>query len=158
MKNKLQPTRTSFSRNFQCKKAPRWLSKFFHFGTENRADQLKKPPCIYVYVYPIVGYGDIWSILTLILEIAWQNWQFKIGLSLLDFKQLLVDSGTIVQWVNLSVFSWTDESVLPPQCFWHGTEDKVAEHITKLYFSGTWFGNFTTNSQWSVQNSSAIKY
>ena len=41
MKNKLQSTRTSFSRNFQCKKAPRWLSKFFHFGTENRADQLK---------------------------------------------------------------------------------------------------------------------
>ena len=29
MKNKLQPTRTSFSRNFQYKKAPRWLSKFF---------------------------------------------------------------------------------------------------------------------------------
>ena len=48
MKNKLQPTRTSFSRNFQCKKAPRWLSKFFHCGTENRADQLKKTPCISV--------------------------------------------------------------------------------------------------------------
>ena len=32
------------------------------------------------------------------LEIAWQNWPFKIGLSLLDFKQLLVDSGTIVHW------------------------------------------------------------
>ena len=47
MKNKLQPTRTSFSRNFQCKKAPRRLSKFFHFGTENRADQLKKTPCRY---------------------------------------------------------------------------------------------------------------
>ena len=46
MKNKLQPTRTSFPRNFQCKKAPRWLSNFFHFGTENGADQLKKPPCI----------------------------------------------------------------------------------------------------------------
>ena len=44
MKNKLQPTRTSFSRNFQCKKAPRWLSKFFHFGTENQADQLKNHP------------------------------------------------------------------------------------------------------------------
>ena len=28
-KNKLQPTRTSFSQNFQCKKAPRWLVKFF---------------------------------------------------------------------------------------------------------------------------------
>ena len=39
MKNKLQTTRTSFSRS------PRWLSKFFHFGTENRADQLKKTPC-----------------------------------------------------------------------------------------------------------------
>ena len=46
MKNKLQPTRTSFSRNLQYKKAPRWLSKLFHFGTENRADQLKKPPCM----------------------------------------------------------------------------------------------------------------
>ena len=45
MKNKLQPARTSFSRNFQCKEAPRWLSKSFLFGTENRADQLKKPPC-----------------------------------------------------------------------------------------------------------------
>ena len=44
MKNKLQPTRTSFSRIFQCKKAPCWLSKFFHFGTENRADQLKNHP------------------------------------------------------------------------------------------------------------------
>ena len=31
------------------------------------------------------------------LEIAWQNWLSKIGLSLLDFKQLLVDSGSIVQ-------------------------------------------------------------
>ena len=31
------------------------------------------------------------------LEIAWQNWPFKIGLSLLDFKQLLVDSGSILQ-------------------------------------------------------------
>ena len=45
MKNKLQPTRTTFSRNFQCKKALHWLSKLFHFGTENRADQLKKTPC-----------------------------------------------------------------------------------------------------------------
>ena len=30
------------------------------------------------------------------LEIAWQNWPFKIGLSLFDFKQLLVGSGSIV--------------------------------------------------------------
>ena len=34
------------------------------------------------------------------LEIAWQNWPFKIGLNLLDFKQLLVDSESIVQWLN----------------------------------------------------------
>ena len=31
------------------------------------------------------------------LEITWQNWQFKIGLSLFDFKQLLLDNGDIVQ-------------------------------------------------------------
>ena len=31
------------------------------------------------------------------LEISWQNWPFKIGLSLVDFKQLLVDSESIVQ-------------------------------------------------------------
>ena len=47
MKNKLQPTRTRFSRNFQCKKASRWLSKLFHFGTENGVEQLKKAPCTY---------------------------------------------------------------------------------------------------------------
>ena len=46
MKNKLQPTRTTFSRNFQCKKASHWLSKFFHLGTENRGEQLKKAPCM----------------------------------------------------------------------------------------------------------------
>ena len=30
------------------------------------------------------------------MEISRQNWPFKIGLSLFEFKQLLVDSGTIV--------------------------------------------------------------
>ena len=29
MKSKPQPTRATFSRNFQCKRAPGWLSKFF---------------------------------------------------------------------------------------------------------------------------------
>ena len=54
--NKLQPTKTSLSRNFQCKKAPRWLSKFFHFGTENRADQLKNHPVLYVvFLVPYFG-------------------------------------------------------------------------------------------------------
>ena len=50
MKNELQPTRTTLSRNFQCKKASRWLSKFFHFGTENREEQLKKHP-VYSIIY-----------------------------------------------------------------------------------------------------------
>ena len=37
------------------------------------------------------------------LEIAWQNWPFKIGLSLFDFKQLLVDSGIIVHWLAFAL-------------------------------------------------------
>ena len=39
------------------------------------------------------------------LEIAWQNWPFKIGLSLLDFKQLLVNNGIIVQCTAQNVLS-----------------------------------------------------
>jgi hypothetical protein len=39
------------------------------------------------------------------LEIAWQHWQFKISLSLFDFKQLLLDNGDIVHW-ELWVASW----------------------------------------------------
>ena len=42
MKNKLQPTRTSFSQNFQCKKAPRWLSKFFSFWYWKLGGPVKK--------------------------------------------------------------------------------------------------------------------
>ena len=29
------PPRATFSRNFQCKAVPFWLSKFFHFDAEN---------------------------------------------------------------------------------------------------------------------------
>ena len=42
MKNKLQPTRTSFSQNFQCKKASRWLSKFFSFWYRKWGGTVKK--------------------------------------------------------------------------------------------------------------------
>ena len=45
------------------------------------------------------------------LEIAWQNKQFKISLSLLDFKQLLLDNGDIVQRTNQprdKVTYWAD--------------------------------------------------
>ena len=52
------------------------------------------------------------------LEISWQNWPFKIGLSLFDFKQLLVDSGTIVQWAATS-FCWSPSlsQSLSPELF-----------------------------------------
>ena len=36
--------------------------------------------------------------ISIFLEITWQNWPFKIGLSLFDLKQLLVDNGIIVHW------------------------------------------------------------
>ena len=45
MKNKLQLTRTSFSQNFQCKKAPRWLSMFFSFWYWKSGGPVKKTPC-----------------------------------------------------------------------------------------------------------------
>ena len=49
MKNKLQPTRTSFSRNFQCKKAPHWLSKFFSFWYWKSGGPVKKTTLYIVY-------------------------------------------------------------------------------------------------------------
>ena len=38
--DELLPTRATFPRNFQCRKAPGWLSKFYHF--KNWEKQLKK--------------------------------------------------------------------------------------------------------------------
>ena len=50
---------------------------------------------------------DLNTLRQIFLEIAWQNWPFKIGLSLLEFKHLLVDSGSIVQWgLRVSLVSW----------------------------------------------------
>ena len=40
------------------------------------------------------------------LEISRQNWPFKIGLSLFDFKQLIFDSGNIVQCQEEYRGSW----------------------------------------------------
>ena len=48
MKNNLQPTRATFSNNFQCEKAPRWLASCFHF----RSEKGKCPPCIFEYMAP----------------------------------------------------------------------------------------------------------
>ena len=45
MKKLAQPTRSFFTLKISWKTSPGWLQLFFHFGTENRADQLKKPPC-----------------------------------------------------------------------------------------------------------------
>ena len=46
MKRLSQPTRSFFTSKISWKTSPGWLQLVFHFGTENRADQLKKPPCI----------------------------------------------------------------------------------------------------------------
>ena len=46
MKKLAQPTRSFFTLKISWKTSPGWLQLVFHFGTENRADQLKKPPCI----------------------------------------------------------------------------------------------------------------
>ena len=43
-----QPTRSFFTLKISWKTSPGWLQLVFHFGTENRADQLKKPPCIII--------------------------------------------------------------------------------------------------------------
>ena len=48
MKKIAQPTRSFFTLKISSKTSPGWLQLVFHFGTENRADQLKKPPCINV--------------------------------------------------------------------------------------------------------------
>ena len=50
MNNKLQPTRTTFSIDFQYKKVPGWRSKFFYFGTENGEDHLKNHPIWYIFM------------------------------------------------------------------------------------------------------------
>ena len=46
MKKLAQPTRSFFTLKISWKSSPGWLQLVFHFGTENREEQLKKPPCI----------------------------------------------------------------------------------------------------------------
>ena len=46
MKKLAQPTRSFFTLKISWKTSPGWLQLVFHFGTEDRADQLKKPPCM----------------------------------------------------------------------------------------------------------------
>ena len=46
MKKPPQPTRSFFTLKISWKTSPGWLQLVFHFGTEDRADQLKKPPCM----------------------------------------------------------------------------------------------------------------
>ena len=50
------------------------------------------------------GCLDPSTIRQIFLENAWQNWPFQIGLSLLDFKQILVNSGTIVHCTPCAPF------------------------------------------------------
>ena len=51
MKKLAQPTRSFFTLKISWKTSPGWLQLVFHFGTENRADQLKKTPCIYLHMF-----------------------------------------------------------------------------------------------------------
>ena len=44
MKKLAQPTRSFFTLKISWKSSPGWLQLVFHFGTENRADQLKNHP------------------------------------------------------------------------------------------------------------------
>ena len=49
-----QPTRSFFTLKISWKTSPGWLQLVFHFGTENRADQLKKTtPYIYEFDFLI---------------------------------------------------------------------------------------------------------
>ena len=75
MKNKKQPTRTSFSRNFQCKKTPRWLSKLLHFGIDNQEKQLRDHPvCIDKIERPINLAEDLGLVLAVFpLFLFWKD-------------------------------------------------------------------------------------
>ena len=48
MKNTCSANKELFYIENFVKTSPSWLQLVFHFGTENRADQLKKPPCTYI--------------------------------------------------------------------------------------------------------------
>ena len=66
MKNDGQPIRDFVPWNSRCTKDPHWLNKIFLFGTEIWADQLKKPPCIFVekmvHYVPENSYAQITNI------------------------------------------------------------------------------------------------
>ena len=66
MKNKLQPTRTSFSRNFQCKKAPRWLIKFFSFGYWKSGGPVKKTT-LYVNSMLNLKIFNLWNFVKILI-------------------------------------------------------------------------------------------
>ena len=48
-KNKFQPTRATFSKQFQCK-SPLLAVHFFHFGSENGEESWKPPCTVYIKV------------------------------------------------------------------------------------------------------------
>ena len=122
MKNKLQPTRTTFSRSFQCKKAPSWLRNFFHFGTEIGEEQLKKTPCTsYPQSPKEVHLGGPWGQRSLCLpSVRGQNraqcftqvWiRPRKGIKMLNHFQLLFNRVDHAPTLNVSktvfqVWSW----------------------------------------------------
>ena len=81
------------------------------------------------------------------LEIAWQNKQFKISLSLLDFKQLLLDNGDIVQWVEEYVKDPKTENVED-----ENVKDAEAEKIRRADVS-----NATFALLWSLRRKETVE-
>ena len=67
MKNNLQSTRNTFSNSFQCKKAPRWLSKLFTFSFW----KWKVPPCIFEYRTPWIINNIITRMILLLYNKVW---------------------------------------------------------------------------------------
>ena len=111
MKNKLQPTRTTFSRNVQCKKAPRWLSKFFHFGAHNREEQLKKAPCMTKFCWYNTTKTGTEKYISFFFEMAFKSKQNSKPTSSLCHP-ILCDFN--FNWLLSIIKSGTGFNILPP--------------------------------------------
>ena len=91
-----------------------------------------------------LGCLDPSTLRPIFLEIAWQNWPLKIALSLLDFKQLLVDSGSIVHCIYLFL---SDSALVRKR---RGVEVPTIHHL-HLPQSGSDFG-FDNGHCWEFQD------
>ena len=89
MKKLAQPTRSFFTLKISWKTSPGWLQLVFHFGTENRADQLKKTtlylPCIFDWFHL---FTQLW--LTFWLSSCKQTiWKIWVETGKLQFSKII---------------------------------------------------------------------